>query len=139
MTREWLFIFLFGLTSIIGLFLTSFWTRLAYARMREINGHWYHDRASVLALAIASIAGGIVLTNGARVLGSMHHGLIGFLSDGRLATAIGIGMALIVVGFFKMTWLADLEQHPPKWTWLRAMLGFTVLWSVVAAILAGGM
>lgn len=137
MARVWLFIFLYGVTTIISFFLTVFWTRLAIVRAREINHSIFKDKAFVLAAAIATVAGGTMLMHGARVVGNLDYGLSLILRNGD-AYAVAIGLVLCIIGFLKMTWLADLEKHPPKWTWLRAMLGATVLWGITSALLAPG-
>jgi hypothetical protein len=133
----WLFLFLYGATCLIGGFLTTFWARVAWQRCKVIDHFCLKDRAFVLASAIAIVAGGVAVIDGARVFGNAEYGLSSILKRGE-AWFIGAGLIISYIGFLKMTWLADLEKHPPKWTWTRSMIGLTILWAVIALLLAPG-
>lgn len=132
-----LFVFLYGAPTLVGIFLAAFWAVFAIRRAREITHPWRHDRAFILSAAIAVIATGVVSTFGARAVGNLIYGISPILRH-KEAYFIGLGLVLALIGFLLMAWLADLEKHPPKWTWLRAMLGLTALWAAVVAILAPG-
>lgn len=135
--RVWLFIFLYGAVAMSGAFLSFFWAHFAYCRAKLISHPSYKDRTFVLSAAIAMVAIGLALVDGARAIGNIEFGLSAILQRNE-AYFIGVGLVFILFGLFKMTWLADLERHPPKWMWTRAMLGMTLLWSVIAALLAPG-
>lgn len=137
MDRVLIFIFLYGATACSGAVLSFFWTRFAISRGKRMPHPWLKDRTFVLALAIALVSLGLTLIDGARAVGNLEFGLSSILRRDE-AWFIGAGLIATLAGMFKMGWLADLEVNPPHWTWLRFMLGLTVLWAVVAILLAPG-
>lgn len=135
MNRLWFFLFLYGTSAFIGAFLCTFWTRVMWNRRGRIVHPWWHDRALVLALAIACVSGGMTVVDFARVIGNAQFGLSPILTRTE-GYFIAFGLLIGIIGLFKMTWLADLEEHPPRWTWLRCMVAVTLLWAVLSRILA---
>lgn len=135
--RVWAFLFLYGASALTGLFLAVFWTRFAISRCRNVSHPCRKDRVFVLSSSIALVSAGMVLIDGARAVGNAEFGLSSILQRDE-AYFIAAGLFLAILGFLKMTWLADLEKHPPKWSWLRAMIGVTLLWAVIAFLIAPG-
>jgi hypothetical protein len=134
--REWLFIFLYGALSLVGLFLAPFWGFLAVKRAKRIAGRWTvsSDRYYVLALAICILSVGETLVFGARAVGNLQYGLSGILRNPWDGVVIGTGLGLVMVGKMMLVWLADLEREPPVWSWTRYAAVFTVLWGGLAVV-----
>lgn len=136
--KVWLFLFLYGSVTLIGFGLTIFWGKYAYHRAHNCGTtNCFKDRAFILSTAIALISGGVTITDAARTYGNAEFGLSQILERGE-GVFIAIGLIVTIIGLVKMVWLADLEVHPPRWTWLRTALGVTILWAVVASLLAPG-
>lgn len=135
MDRLWLFLFLYGTVALIGVGLTSFWGSFAINRWRALVHPAARDRAFVLSVSIALVAMGLTIYCTARVIGNATYGLSMILRHNSDAWPLGIALGVIICGLLKMVWLADLEDHPPRWIWLRTMIGITMLWGVIAFIL----
>jgi hypothetical protein len=135
--REALFVFLYGALFLTGLFLAPFWGFLARRRYKRIAGRWIAstDRYYVLAAAICVLCIGDTFVFGARTAGNIQFGLSPILRSGWDAVAIGIGLAIVMIGKLMLVWLADLEKEPPVWTWTRWLVVATCLWAVAAAAL----
>src|SRR3712207_931328 len=73
--REFTFIFLYGMLTATGLFLSVFWCRLAAVRLKVIDGAWRHDRYFWLAAALGFNSVGSVVLFGARAWGNIQYGL----------------------------------------------------------------
>jgi hypothetical protein len=137
MDRVWIFMFLGGMSTLIGLMLSTFWTHLAYCRARLIAHPKHKDRTFVLAASIATLSAGVTVADGWRTWGNIEYGLSESLRSPD-AYFVAAGLVIAILGMVGMVWLADLEKHPPRWTWLRTMIGVTVLWAVISALLAPG-
>ncbi len=132
-----LFIFLFGLVLIVGLFLTVFWTRAVVIRWSAVKGRWrwHEDRALILSSGIALSTAGLVLVYGSRLLFNLFYDLSPMLQGGE-AWPVAIGLALMLCGHLLLVWLADLEIEPPRWGWLKGMLVVTAGWLAASIFLA---
>lgn len=129
--QAFLFIFLYGLCGIIGLFLAVFWGRLAHRRLKVIDYPWYRDRYYLISVAVTLLAGGQAIVDAARTVGNIEYGLSPILTHTE-GWFVFLGMFTLLLGLITMVWVADLETHPPSWRWLRRMLIFTVFWLVVS-------
>ena len=135
--RVALFIFLFGLVLIVGIFLSVFWTRAVVVRWRAIKGRWlwHDDRALILSSGIALTATGLALVYGSRLLFNIFYDLSPMLQGGE-AWPVAIGLGLMLVGHLFLVWLADLEIDPPRWGWLRGMIFVSFVWLAASIYLA---
>lgn len=135
--RVALFIFLFGLVLIVGLFLSVFWTKSVLVRWRAIKRRWrwYDDRALILSTGIALSAIGLVLVYGSRLLFNLFYDLSPML-EGAEAWPVAAGLASLLTGHLFLVWLADLEIEPPRWGWLRGMLIVAAGWLAVSIYVA---
>lgn len=135
--REFILIFLYGAVSLAAFFLAVFWSRFSFRRWQKMvgNGIW-HDRYFLLATAIAVNSTGLVILFGSRTVGSIIYGSSAALTGWE---TLGVMFGLIVTLCSKtmLVWLADLEEDPPVWTWLRWMTIITTGWAVVAILLVG--
>jgi uncharacterized membrane-anchored protein len=133
MSRLAFFIFLYGAVSIIGFLLTVFWGKFAWARCNAVLHPCWKDRAFVMATGIALFIGGSTVNYAARTYGNAEYGLSMILLR-KEAWFIGGGLAVMFLGALVLAWLADLEDHPPMWNYLRAAIGITILWGVIVII-----
>ena len=137
MSRAWAFLFLYGALTLVGAFLSFFWAEVALRRWRAIAGRWpwRRDRYFILALAIATSSFGLMLVDAARIVGNMLYGLSPILQKGE-AWFIGAGLALLLIGYWKLVWLADLERSPPTFRWTKVGVIATALWLAASLALA---
>jgi hypothetical protein len=135
--RLFVFVFLYGTVSLIGAFLSFFWARIARQRARSIPHPAIKDRAFVLASSIALSALGLTISHGVRAVGNVQFGLSSILKRSD-AYPIGFGLIILIAGMLLQVWLADLQKHPPRWIMVRWMIGLTMLWAIVAALLVPG-
>lgn len=135
--RVAVFLFLFGIVLIVGLFLSAFWTRAVIVRWRAIKGrwHWHEDRSLILSSGIALAATGLVLVYGSRLLFNLFFDLSPMLQGGE-AIPVAVGLGLLLSGHLLLVWLADLEIDPPRWGWLKGMGIVAVLWLAASVYLA---
>ena len=135
--RVTLFIFLFGLVLIIGLFLSAFWLRAVTVRYLAVKGRWkwHEDRALILSAGIALSAVGIVLVYGSRLLLNLFYDLSPIL-QGWEAWPVAVGLILMLAGHLFLVWLADLEIDPPRWGWLKGMGIIAIVWLAASIYLA---
>jgi len=135
--RVALFIFLFGLVLIIGIFLSVFWTKSVVVRYRKVKRRWlwHEDRALILSGGIALSSIGLVLVYGSRLVFNLFYDLSPMLQGGE-AWPVALGLALMLCGHLLLVWLADLEIEPPRWGWLKAMLMVAAVWGAAAIYLA---
>ena len=131
--RAFIFLFLFGSTELIGLFLAIFWAGTARKRAHFIDGRWtlWSDRAFVLSIAVATATAGRTASNLGTLIGTAFYGLSPVLQHWQ-AWPIAIGLFLTLVAYLQLVWLADLEVHPPQYRWLKAMCIATILWAGVS-------
>jgi len=131
------FLFLFGLVLIVGLFLSVFWTRAVLIRYRAVKGRWswHEDRSLILSAGIALSSIGLVLIYGSRLLFNLFYDLSPMLQGGE-AWPVALGLAMLLSGHLFLVWLADLEIEPPRWGWLRGMIIIAALWAVASVYLA---
>lgn len=137
MSRAWVFLFLYGALTLVGAFLSIFWTRVSFKRLREIDGRWRwsRDRYFILAAAIAVSSFGLVLVDAGRIVGNILHGLSPILQKAE-AYVIGAGLAILLLGYWKMVWLADLERDPPNFKWVKIGGLVTAIWFAASLALA---
>ena len=135
--RVAIFLFLFGIVLIVGLFLSVFWTNAVLVRWRAVRGRWrwHEDRALILSSGIALSATGLVLVYGSRLLFNLFYDLSPMLQGGE-AFPVAIGIALLLGGHLFLVWLADLEIDPPRWGWLKGMILIAVAWFAASIYLA---
>ncbi len=135
--RVAVFIFLYGLVLIIGLFLSAFWTKSVLVRWKAVKGRWrwHEDRALILSSGIALSAIGLVFIYGSRLLFNIFYDLSPMLQGGE-AWPVAIGLALLLSGHLLLVWLADLEISPPRWGWLKIMGAVAVVWLAVSLYVA---
>jgi hypothetical protein len=138
MVRAFLFLFLYGSNVLVGLFLTTFWAKVAYRRVKAINDRWglHTDRYFVLSAAIAMCAAGLLLIDLGRLIGNLAYGLSPILQHWEGDWLIAPGLVLLSIGGMGMVWLADLEARKPNWKWTKAMVAVTLIWFAVALFVA---
>lgn len=129
--REWFFIWAFGSLILQSVFLAPFWWLRAHKRRLSIVYGPMQDRTCILSASIAAVALGSLLVNGGRLYGNLQEGLSAILLH-REGFAIGAGLACYLFGFLLMVMLADLEVHPPRWTWTRIGLAVIGVWAVAS-------
>ncbi len=132
-----IFIFLYGLVLIIGLFLSVFWTKSVMVRWNAVKRRWrwHEDRALILSSGIAMSAIGLVFIYGSRLVFNIFYDLSPMLQGGE-AWPVALGLALLLGGHLLLVWLADLEIEPPRWGWLKIMAGVAVAWLAVSFYIA---
>ncbi len=135
--RVTIFIFLFGIVLIVGLFLSVFWTRAVVVRFRAVKGRWkwHEDRSLILSAGIALSAIGLVLVYGSRLLLNLFYDLSPIL-QGWEAWPVALGLVLMLSGHLFLVWLADLEIDPPRWGWLKGMVLIAIAWLAASIYLA---
>jgi len=135
--RVTLFIFLFGLVLIVGIFLSVFWTRAVVIRYRAVKNRWqwHEDRSLILSAGIALSAVGLVLIYGSRLVLNIFYDLSPML-QGWEAWPVAIGLAMMLAGHLFLVWLADLEIDPPRWGWLKGMGVLAIIWLAASVYLA---
>jgi len=135
--RAVIFIFLFGLVLIVGVFLSVFWTRAVLVRFRAVKNRWkwWEDRSLILSAGTALSATGVVLVYGGRLLFSLFYDLSPILLGGE-AWPVGLGLILMLAGHLFLVWLADLEIDPPRWGWLKGMGFVAIAWLAASIYLA---
>ncbi len=129
-----LVLWLYGSLLIVGGFLATFWFKFAAKRSAAIEHRWFKDRYLILASGLALWTAGQVILNTGRLIGNVVHGLSSIMLriEGWF---IALGLLLVLGASFFFVWLADLEEHPPRWRYLRGMAIATLAWAAVAAIL----
>jgi hypothetical protein len=138
MSRELLFLYLYGMLALSAAFLAAFWGWFAYKRHRALEGRPGLDRYFLLSAGLALDAIGGVFVFGTRVAANIHYGLSKALT-GWEGLGIAVGLLMMLCAKVLLVWLADLEREPPVWTWLKWMGVFTILWGVAAVLFAGMM
>ncbi len=135
--RVAVFIFLYGLVLIVGLFLSVFWTKSVIVRWLAVRRRWlwHEDRALILSTGIALSATGLVLVYGSRLVFNIFYDLSPMLQGGE-AWPVATGLILLLSGHLFLVWLADLEIEPPRWGWLRGMLIVSAVWLAVSFYMA---
>ncbi|MBA3240924.1 MAG: hypothetical protein H0T60_06825 [Acidobacteria bacterium] len=135
--RVTVFIFMFGLVLILGLFLSVFWTKSVIVRWSKVKRrwHWHEDRALILSSGIALSSIGLVLVYGSRLLFNLFYDLSPML-QGAEAWPVAAGLAFLLSGHLLLVWLADLEIEPPRWGWLKAMCVVSIGWLALSIHLA---
>lgn len=128
-------LWLYGSLLIVGGFLAVFWGQFARKRLHSIEHAWYRDRYFILATGFAIWTSGQVILNIGRLVGNLTHGLSAIMLRPEGLVIAG-GLLLVLGGSFLFVWLADLERHPPRWHYLRAMGIATALWMVIAGALS---
>lgn len=128
-------LWLYGSLLIVGAFLAVFWGLFARKRLNVIEHPWYRDRYFILALGFAIWTSGQVVLNVGRLIGNLTHGLSAIMLRPE-GLVISLGLLMVLAGSLLFVWLADLERHPPRWYYLRAMGIATALWLVAAAFLS---
>lgn len=132
MLRSWFFIWSFGTLFLLSLFLVPFWIRYAHKRRVDIiKSGILFDRYYLLSFSIACSSLGIMLIYAGRLYGNLAEGLSPMLLRNE-SWVIGFGSLTLQLGLRVMVMLADLEQHPAKWTWSKIGIGLTLLWAVVS-------
>ena len=125
--REVMFLFLFGVCAFLGFCLAVFWGVMAARRWSAIERPSLRDRYFLVASCFALFSLGQAVIDAFRVYGNLHFGLSKILL-GPEGIGIGAGLVMIFVALLGMSWLADLEVHPPKLRWLRRAIVFSVVW-----------
>lgn len=132
-----IFLFLYGLVLIVGLFLSVFWTRAVVVRWSKVKQRWlwHEDRALILSAGIALTSLGLVLIYGARLMFNILYALSPML-QGAEAWPVALGLALMLGGHLLLVWLADLEIDPPRWGWLKVIGAVAAAWLAASIYLA---
>lgn len=134
--REALFLFLYGVPAFVGAGLAAFWGAIGLKRWNEIKRHhpWWCDRYFLVVVGFALVSLGAAILYATRVYGNLHYGLSPILygTEGYVMIA---GLIVVTLGFFVMVWLADLEIHPPRWTWVRRTIILSAIWAVTVVVL----
>lgn len=134
--RAWFFIWVFGALALQTLFLVPFWICYAHTRRTNLSsGQFLRDRFYLLSTAIASTALGILLIYSGRLYGNLAEGLSPILLRNE-GYVIGLGLLCLYFGMKLMVVLADLEQHPAKWTWTKIGFALTLAWSIASFFVA---
>ncbi len=135
--RAFIFMFLYGSLTIIGVFLCIFWTQVTLTRSRVIDDRWskYTDRHVILAAGVAFSALGVVIHSGGRIFGNLAFGLSPILQS-KDAVVIGLGLFMLLCGSLIMVWLADLETRPPNWRWLKTVAVLSIMWALGSLAIA---
>jgi len=135
--RVTIFIFLFGIVLIVGLFLSAFWTRAVVIRYRAVKGRWtwWEDRALILSAGIGLSAIGLVFVYASRLTLNLFYDLSPIL-QGWEAWPVAVGLVLMLSGHLFLVWLADLEIEPPRWGWLKGMGIISTIWLGASIYLA---
>jgi hypothetical protein len=128
--RWFLFVYLYGLTALTGMFLFVFWGYVARNRARVL------DRAGLLidryfwaASGIALVGLGLLVEAISRAWGNIEHGLSPILRDGIEGIAIAVGLAITLAGATVLVWLADLERERPRWLWGMGFMALSWAWA----------
>lgn len=138
-SREFLFIGLYGILVLTAAFLFAFWGWFAIKRYRKLAPRQARsDRYFLLASGLALDAGGGAIVFGFAIFANASYGLSRALVS---AEGIGIAIGLLVMLASKVlfVWLADLEREPPVWTWLKWMGVLTIAWGLASFVIAGQM
>ena len=129
--HAFLFIYLYGVAAVVGIGLAIFWGRIAVNRKRQINYPWQRDRYFILATGVCLVTGGQAGIDLSRTYGNIEYGLSKILTH-PVGWVVFASMLVMIAGLFFMVWLADLETHPPKWTWLKWSAVFTLVWLIAS-------
>jgi len=132
--HEIVFVFLYGLGALIGLPISVYWTGVYLRRHRSMQGRWWSDRYSLVALSFALVCAGVTITHTSRTIGNLQFGLSPILmrTEGYFIAA---GLLLLLLGFFVKIRLIDLETDPPKWRMTQVALGTTAVWLTVSILI----
>lgn len=133
--REWFFIWAFGTLLLMSLLLTPLWILRARARRVSIPHHPLSDRTYLMSSGIAALALGTLFINGGRLYDNLQDGP-GAVWRNYAGWSVGFGMMALVFGFMLFVMLADLEEYPPTWTWLRIGLVIVGVWAVASFFIA---
>lgn len=135
MLRQGFFIFAYGSLLILGAFLSVFWLKVTHKRhgSTPLGSFGEPDRYAVLSFAIHVMAVGMLLNFAGRLYGNVLHGLSNVLVRGE-GWVIGAGLWMMMGGSLMLVWLADLEVHPPKFSWLKITLAACLIWLVATVI-----
>jgi hypothetical protein len=135
--REFIFLFLFGAVTIASLKLAGFWGWFAYRRCKSVGcaSPIIRDRYFVLALAIALDAVGTFAYAGTRVIANIHYGLSRAL-HGAEGYGVAAGLVAVLASKTMLVWLADLENDPPRWTFLRTLIMATIIWGIATVFIS---
>lgn len=131
--REFVFIFLYGAVTFASILLAIFWGRFAAQRRSTLIGNIFKDRYFVLSLGVTIDAAAWTVITGMRVVSNYHYGLSKALY-GWEGAGIAIGLIAAIFSKVMLVWLADLEDHPPRWPWTKALVIGTAIWGGVAAL-----
>lgn len=134
--REFAFLFLYGMLTVTGIFLSVFWTRLTWCRLKLLErSERLQDRYLFLAGALGINSIGSVILFGGRLEGEVRHGLSPMLY-GWEGFVIALGLSTILLAKVLMVWAADIEEdRRPRWLW--AMGATAVFWTVGCLVLIG--
>lgn len=127
--RFFTFVFLYGMLSLSGLFLSVFWGIVTARRVKQIADRGLrHDRYFWLAFSLALNSIGSVVLFGTRAGSNIRFGLSQMLYgiDGLL---IATGLIVVLLAKVMMVWLADLERPKPRWLW--TMGATTLVWTLI--------
>lgn len=127
--REWYFIWIYGATFILGVFLSIFWTERT-VRYGRTAPSWTEAKV-ILCGSLALLTIGITITDSARSFGNIHYGLSTLLQRTE-GTVIGVGLLFTFIASLGFVLLADLESRPPNWRWFKIMALLTALWAVAS-------
>ena len=129
------FLFLYGITAILGVALGWFWLGVARKRVKVIEHAWHQDLYTLVALGFGLVTAGLGIGHSFRTFGNIHYGLSPILQRNE-GVGIGVGMIVVLLGFLVLIYLADIEDHPPKWTWVKVSMVVSVLWVLVVLFIA---
>jgi len=122
-----IFIFLYGLGSILGFPIFIFWATMGLRRWADC--HSMRDRYMLLCLESCLISLGLAISYSTRTFVGLRYGFSTAIVHGPSGVVLGIGLSLLALGMLLMVLVADMETHPPRWRWTKYAVAATLLWA----------
>lgn len=126
-----IYLCIFGLLTIISLFLVFAWGRIAWKRSKDLRTfkRLYHDRYMVLVTALAINAAGSTCLFGGRLISALQYGTSVAVIPGLLGYVTAAGAVTILTAKFGFMWAVERKGSDRWWMFLLAV---SVIWTLFA-------
>lgn len=128
------FVFLYGVGSILGYPIFIFWLIMGVRRWRLARS--FRDRYFLLCLESALISSGLAVSYTTRTVVGLTYGFSTAIVHGASGVILALGLTLLASGMVLMVFVADLDTHPPKWYWTKYAIVATIVWAATIAWLS---
>lgn len=123
----------YGLLVNAGLFMTFFWGRIAYRRLKTLNWRMtLKDRYALIATCLTLSSVGTSIYFGTRIYRYIVEGL--FVVDESPTSSYLLLLGLFTIGCAKAGFVWAVNCDPKSWIW-RSFIGLSIFWTALAVVL----